>query len=108
MSSLFQPTTPSELGPKLANANFTKANLSGVSFKRDSNTKLVDTSGTCFEGATLDGADISGFDLHNVLGLAVEQIDKANADHRPQIPAGYLKKKCVDFTQTCPNTEKPT
>lgn len=103
MSSLSKATTPSELGPKLANVNFRNANLSNVVFKPDANGG-VETDGACFEGANLKDADISHLDLRNVPGMALEQIQMTNKQSRPTVPVNFVKRQCESFSVQCPQT----
>jgi uncharacterized protein YjbI with pentapeptide repeats len=100
-SSLSDDTPPTKLGPKLARANFTGAVLDNVQFITDSNKK-VDIEDTCFAGASLVGADISGFDLTQVAGLTREQIDKTQ--FHPAIPPNFEAKSCRPFADLCPST----
>jgi uncharacterized protein YjbI with pentapeptide repeats len=103
MSSLFETTDPTEIGPKLNRVNFRHANLSKVIFKTDSNNR-VHVEDACFEGATLDGADLSGFDLSEPSGLTRSQIEKTSA--HPPIPADFDSKvkKCKEFKEICLTT----
>jgi uncharacterized protein YjbI with pentapeptide repeats len=102
-SSLFQETAAAELGSKLANVNFRNANLSNVVFKHNSEGS-VDTTGACFEGAIMDDADISHFDLQNVSGLTIHQIEATRRENRPVLPPNFTLRNCQPFEEICRNT----
>jgi uncharacterized protein YjbI with pentapeptide repeats len=102
-SSLYNTTGATELGPKLSSANFRNANLSNVIFKRNE-YHFVDVENACFEGATLTGADISGFDLDKVTGLTPEKIQTAKV--RPDVPATYSSKPCQSYRDLCSQAQR--
>jgi uncharacterized protein YjbI with pentapeptide repeats len=101
MSTLYAPTHASEIGPKLEKANFRHADLSNVQFMGDKNNNLeMYTTDACFDEATLDGADLSHFDLTAPSGLAPDKIKRAKS--YPPIPAGFNEKPCMPFHDLCP------
>jgi hypothetical protein len=110
MSYLHESTDPTELGPNLTRTNFRNAYLFNVRFKPDHNDDrkgtYVDTSDSCFQGANLDGADISHFDLTNAPGLTREQINKTQ--FHPVIPEGFQPILCNSFKSLCPTTPSAT
>jgi uncharacterized protein YjbI with pentapeptide repeats len=106
MSSLFGPTEPSELGPKLGRVNFRNTDLGYVKFMKPVNapTSWLNLDDACFEGAKLDGADISIFGsvLNKAAGLTREQIQTAKI--RPAVPNDFQPRVCKEFKTLCPET----
>jgi uncharacterized protein YjbI with pentapeptide repeats len=96
-NSLQNATDPAELSSKLRGANFRYAILRNVIFKKDNG--WVNVENACFENADLAHADISGFDLSNVTGLTVEQIN--STDQHPVVPPAFQSKPCVAFEALC-------
>ena len=105
-SSLHRETAPSEVGPNLGQVNFRGADLRGVKFMKPKNvvTSWLDVLEACFEGAQLDGADISVIDLQKADGLTADQIKSAAA--YPPLPANFQKRDCKAYAKLCTNTPK--
>jgi uncharacterized protein YjbI with pentapeptide repeats len=105
-SYLYEYTKPTALGPKLAQVNFRNSFLNDVIFKPDHDDDrkgaIVDTTDACFEGAHLDGADISHYDVTNVSGLTLDQIGQTKFP--PSNLHDFKFKPCKPFKDLCPTT----
>jgi uncharacterized protein YjbI with pentapeptide repeats len=105
MSTLGVETLPSQIGAKLNGANFHNAHLENVQFIGDGRAKAqMHLKDTCFEGAHLHHADITGFDLTEPSGLTSDQIK--STDKHPSIPRDFEKKPCSAFTDLCKRTPR--
>jgi len=105
-SYLYENTNPTALGPKLEKVNFRNSFLYDVKFRpgNDDNDKsyVLQLTDACFEGAHLDGADISHMDVTNVSGLTRDQINQAKFP--PNNLNDFTFKPCKPFKDLCPTT----